>query len=634
MVLPLPAPRVSRNYWVPATVFSTALLLRLVYVRQLQASGLADYLRLDPLYYHDWALRISRGEATPGTYEMTPLYAWALGSLFKMFGYGLLLPRMLQAVAGSVTCAIISWLGLRIFGLAEGLIGGLALALYGPALFHEGQIMKTVLTVTLSTVTAAVIWRSGGSRTWLLAAGGALAGLTALAQENINITLPVLLAWIAWRAPRGRVLQCCTALLVGYVIVVSPATIRNYAVSGDFVLITSGGGEVFYTGNNELASGHYRPPAFVRPDPFFEHEDFRTEAARRLGRPAGAITRKESDAFWWREGMRFITTHPGRYLALLWDKFTTYFTAYERPDNYSYYNFSVFLPVLRLPLFHFGWIAPFGILGLAWSIKRCAELLPLHAVMGAYVVSALLFFTQDRYRMPMVPLMTLFAAHAVVELARAARTGAWMRCALGGAAVAVLAIAVNRDPGNDQTFDAQNHGVLGEMYLHAGQPDAALSEFERTIQSLTANPGLLTSDQQLRVLVSAHWGIVLAMEAGGRPADAAMLEHLRGAAASPDADLRRDVMVRRLRIAESLHKGGDPAGALAVVSEALADGERGESLDPLLLADAHYGIALIRLNGLPEPAQAAHHLRETLRLNPSHPRASWIRATLERLEAR
>ena len=91
-------------------------------------------------------------------------------------------------------------------------------------------------------------------------------------------------------------------------------------------------------------------------------------------------------------------------------------------------------------------------------------------------------------------------------------------------------------------------------------------------------------------------------------------------------------MVRRLRIAESLHKSGDPAGALAVVSEALTDAERGEPLDSLLLADAHYGLALIRLTGLPEPAEAAHHLSEVLRLNPAHPRAEWIRTTLARME--
>ena len=330
--------------------------------------------------------------------------------------------------------------------------------------------------------------------------------------------------------------------------------------------------------------------------------------------------------------MRFITEDPGRYLVLLWDKITTYFTAYERPDNYSYDNFRVFLPVLRLPLLHFGWIAPLGIVGLIWSVRRAAELLPLHAVMGAYVASALLFFTQDRYRMPMVPLMTLFAAHAAVSLARAARAGAWVRFGVAGAAVVALALLVNRDPGNDMAFEAQNHGILGEMHLRAGHPAEAMAGFDRTIQMLSAHPGNPAGDQHLRVLVSAHWGIVLALEAMGQTPNDQMLEHLRGAAAAPDADLRRDVMVRRLRIAESLHKSGDPAGALAVVSEALTDAERGEPLDSLLLADAHYGLALIRLTGLPEPAEAAYHLSEVLRLNPAHPRAEWIRTTLARME--
>lgn len=624
--------REPRGLWL-AGIFTIALLLRLVCVWQLHSSGLWDYLRLDPLYYHDWALRIAQGQPTAGTYEMTPLYAWALGALFKTFGYGLMLPRILQAFAGAGTCAVVAWLGLRIFGRAEGLAAGLALALYGPALFHEAQIMKTVLTVTLSTATAAVLWRSGGSSPRLLAAGGALAGLTALAQENINITLPVLLAWIAMRAPRGRRLACGAALLIAYAIVVAPATIRNYAVSGDFVLITSGGGEVFYTGNNEQASGHYRPPAFVRPDPFFEHEDFRAEAARRLGRPSGAITRKESDAFWWREGMKFITGHPARYLALLWDKITTYFTAYERPDNYSYYNFRVFLPVLRLPLLHFGWIAPLGIVGLVWSARRWPELLPLHAVMGAYIVSALLFFTQDRYRMPMVPLLTLFAAHAAAQLVRGARSRAWKSVTIAAVSTALLALAVNRGPGNDIAFEAQNHGVLGEMHLRAGQPAEATEQFEEAIRLLAANPGLVTDEQQLRVLVSAHWGMVLGLEMQGNAPDDLLLEHLRGAAASPDADLRRDVLVRRLQIAESLHKAKDAARALAVVTEALADGEKGVPVDPVLLADAHYGLALIRLTDLPDAAEAAHHLRETLRLNPSHPRAGWIRDALARMGA-
>src|SRR5574341_543097 len=103
--------------WIPAGVFAAALAVRLVYLVQLQASGLADYLRLDPLYYHDWAVRISRGDAFgDGTYEMTPLYAYALGGLFRLIGYGLTAPRIVQAAMGALTCALASLMGARLFG--------------------------------------------------------------------------------------------------------------------------------------------------------------------------------------------------------------------------------------------------------------------------------------------------------------------------------------------------------------------------------------------------------------------------------------------------------------------------------------------------------------------------------------
>ncbi len=640
--------------WILAGVFAVALAFRLAAVWQLGRSGLWDYLRLDPLYYHDWALRIARGELVGRqTYEMTPLYAYALGGVFALFGEGLLLPRLLQALLGAGTCTIVAHLGQKIFGRAEGLLAGLALAAYGPSLFHETQIMKTVLTVALSTAAAAAVCLSEGRRPARLAAGGALLGLTALCQENVNVALPVLAVWAAWRAPRGGRLACAGALAAGWALAVAPVAARNLAVSGDFVLITTGGGEVFYTGNNEHASGRYRPPAFVRPDPFFEHEDFRAEAARRLARP---VTRKESDAFWWGEGWRFIAADPWRWLLLLWDKLTVYFTDYERPDNYSYGNFRLFLPVLSLPLARFGWIAPPGLVGLALSARRWAELIPLHATMGVYLLSALVFFTQDRYRMPMVPLLALFAAHGVVTLGRAALRRDARGLAWGLPAVGLLALAVNRDAGQSLAFRAQNEGILGEMYLQSGRPAEAAARFRETLRLLEGYPGDSTGDQHRRVVASAHFGLAIALETAGAAAPAGeVLAHLRAAGASPDADLRRDALGRagalllsggdaaaateayrsaaeaapadlalRLRFAEALHRGGRPREALEEVESALREAP---PADPRLLASAHFGRALL-YRDLGDPAAMRRHLAEALRLDPAHPRADWMRHAL------
>ncbi|HKY31988.1 MAG TPA: tetratricopeptide repeat protein [Candidatus Polarisedimenticolia bacterium] len=653
------APREASAFWVAAGVFALALGLRLLTLLQLHDSGLWDYLRLDPLYYHDWARAIAAGTApADGTYEMTPLYAYWLAAMFRLFGDGLLIPRLAQVAVGSAACAVASLIGCRLFGRAEGALAGVALALYGPSLFHETQIMKTVFTVALTTAAAAALYWSEGRRPWRLALGGALVGLTALCQENINVILPFTCAWIAWRAPRGRKLAGCAALTAAWAAAVAPATLRNLAVAGEAVLITSGGGEVFYTGNNEFASGKYRPPAFMRPDPFYEHEDFRAEAARRLGRP---VTRAESDAFWWREGMRFIRENPGRWMALLGDKLLTFFTGYERPDNYSYENFSRFVPILSAPLPGFALVAPFGLAGIVLARRRWAEAAPLLFAMGAYLLSALLFFTQSRYRMPMVPLLAPFGAHAAVAAWRAARRRHAVRAAAIAVPVALLAVAMSRDPGHGSGFAAQNHGILGEMHLHAGRPGPALTHFREAVAALRDYPGDSSGDQHRRVEASSHFGIVLALEMADDPGSLSeRMEHLRAAALSPDADLRRDALDRlgallmeqgdpaaaaaayeaavrldpkdfgrRLRLAEALHRGGRPQEALTVVEAAVREAPGAGRRE---LAAAHYGRALIFLGELRDPARAAAHLEEVLRLDPTHPRAGWIRERLASLE--
>lgn len=657
MVRTPPSAAPGRDAIVVGGVFAAALAMRLACLAQLRGSGLWDYLRLDPLYYYEWGLRIAGGEVIgAGTYEMTPLYAYALGGVFRLFGDDLLAPRLIQALLGALTAAIGAWLGLRVFGRAEGLLAGAALALYGPSLFHETQIMKTVLTVFLSAAAAAVLYASEGRRARWLLAGGALAGLAALSQENMKLTVPILVLWAFARSRPGRRLASAGVLLAGFLAAVSPAAARNYGVSGEFVLITSGGGEVFYTGNNEHASGHYRPPAFVRPDPFFEHEDFRAEAARRLGR---AVTRAESDAYWWDEGLRYIRDNPARWSRTLVQKLAVYLNDYERPDNYSFENFGRFVPVLRLPLPRFGWLAPFAAVGLILSARRWPDLLPLYAIMGVYLLSALIFFTQSRYRMPMIPMIAPFAAHGLVRIARAIRARDVRSLAWSLPLAGALLLFVHRDPGNAPAFDAQNHGIVGEMLLHAGRPQEAVEEFRAAIAMLEGYPGDSTGEQHRRVIDSSRFGIALAREDGATVSDEEVIASLRAASEAPEAGLRHEVLVMLggllaargdaagaadafagavqadpgdvgtlLRLAEAQHKAGRHDDALATAQRVVSGfPEAG----PHVLAAAHYGQALVYLGERADPVLAAVHLRAVLELHPEHPRADWIRGRLAAL---
>ncbi len=639
-----------------AGIFLAALIPRLLYLRDIHAAGLGEFLRLDPLYYQEWALRIAAGDwLGREVFEMSPLYPYALGLLYRIFGVSLTLPKVLQAVLGALTCAGTALLGRRLFGRSTGLVAGLGLAFYGPAIYYDGQINKTTLALALTVTLAGALSLSEGRRPGWIAAGGFTLGLAALVHENLNVAAPVLVLWLlsplaggALRERLGR-----TALFVAaYAVTVLPVTARNVAVAGEFVLITSAGGENFYTGNNEQASGRYRPPAFVRPDPFFEHEDFRREAARRLGRP---LTRKEASRFWWHEGLRFIRANPGRALWLLWDKFGVFFNGFERPDNFSYYNFRLFSPTLALPWLSFGVVAPLALFGIVASADRWRELIPVYAAMGAFILSALIFFIQSRYRMPAVPFFLLFAAFGLAKLADLARER--RLAALGTAAAAIVAafLFVNRDPGNAPEFHAQNDLILGELYHRADRLDEAAGSFRSGLREL--EPAARAGNPVFaRIVGAGQYGLGLTERRRGHLDEAE--EALRAASECPDPDVRADALLElaallersgnlpalaetleravaarpgefrlRLRRAETLYKLGRIDESLEVVRGALSFSPAPPSSD---LAEAWYGMALIQIR-LGDQESALEALRRTLELNPRHPSAGRM---LRRLGAR
>jgi tetratricopeptide (TPR) repeat protein len=644
----------GRRDWMAAGgITLLALLLRLLYLRDITRSGLGDFLRLDPLYYHEWALRIARGELRSSQpFEMSPLYPYALGAIYRLFGPALSTPRLLQAILGAITCGGTALLAHRLFGRAAGIIAGTTLALYGPAIYYDGQINKTTLALALSLSFAGALVLSRGRHRGWIAAGGIALGLAAMVHENVDVAAPLILLWLVLAAPSDPVkarLARAGIFVAGWAIAVAPATLHNYLATREIVLITTGGGENFYTGNHENASGRYAPPPFVRPDPFYEHEDFRAEAARRLGHP---VTRSESSRYWWREGLRFIEERPLPYVALLWDKLGVFWNSFERPDNFSYDNFRLFSPTLSLPLPAFGIVAPLALLGAGISLRRWRDLLPLYAGFGAYFISAMIFFTQSRYRMPAVPFLSIFAANGAVGLAgflsgRNVRAVAASLVLLAGAF-----LFVNRDPGNAPSFQAQNEAILGELYDNAGRFDEAAAAFRRGIDGIApfaagGNPTFT------RILGAAEYGLGLTERRRGD--EAASESALRAATACPDPDVRADAAAELAEILDSRGDASGLASELGIVIEArpmdfrsrlrraealfklgrlpesLAETRAVLSLEPpappLDQADAHYGAAMIEIaNG--EESNAEDDLRRVLDLNPAHPQAAWIRGRI------
>ena len=193
-------------------------------------------------------------------------------------------------------------------------------------------------------------------------------------------------------------------------------------VGGDLVLLTSNAGMNFYVGNHAANStGRYRPPPFAHANPLHEELDFEAEPLRRTGQTERTMRPSELSRFWFREAAKEIRDDPGHFFRHTWRKTRLFFNHFEVPDNQSYYYFREHVaPMLRLPLPTWGLLLPLGLLGMALSASNRRALF-LSVCFAGYALSVILFFNLSRYRLPMAPLIIVFASFAVFELAALVR---------------------------------------------------------------------------------------------------------------------------------------------------------------------------------------------------------------------
>jgi len=432
-------------------VCALALALRLIYVFQVKDSTLVTPEELDPGMYYDWAKEIAAGDWIGKTpFVQSPLYAYCLAALMKIVGTSVGRILTVQAFVGCGTVLLTYLLGRRLLGHAPGLAAAALIALYGPFLFEEGMVMKTFLSpfVTLVLLLLLDLARdaeSGSRRAlWLFGSSGLAYGLLTLDRENSILLAPVLAVLALWLGGglKRSGLRAAGAFLLGAVVMIAPVTLRNWAVGHEFVLLTTGGGEVFFIGNNADANGLYVPPPFVRPDPKYEHADFIARAEEIAGTH---MTPMQSSWFWFRQGMSFITSEPVAWARLLGRKLTHFWNYFELPDNLDYQILQRFstlldglnasfpppgwgtlsLPVagsraaVRVHLYStFGTLAPLGLFGIYLTRRSWRRLLPLHVLLFGYMGTVLLFFNFARFRAPIVPLLAILASCSLLALGR------------------------------------------------------------------------------------------------------------------------------------------------------------------------------------------------------------------------
>jgi tetratricopeptide (TPR) repeat protein len=559
-------------------VLAAALVLRLWHLWSLRASPFWDVLLGDARSYDTWGREIAAGDwAGRGVFYQSPLYAYFLAAIYSIRP-SLLLIRLAQAIVGAVACVLLGYAASRWFDRRAGLLAGIVLAAYAPAIFFGALIQKSVLDLFFLCLLLALIGAAADAPrpAGLWIAAGAALGALALTRENALVFVPLILAWL-WldprfeRAARPRM----TAMLIaGVAIALVPVGVRNRIVGGEFHLTTAQSGPNLFIGNNPQADGTYVPLRPGRGSPDYERIDATALAEHATGRH---LTPGEVSEYWTRRAIEYVHTRPLDWLALEGRKFRLLSNADEVIDTESQESHAEYSPVLRLTgrVAHFGVLAPLAALGIWMTWRDRRRLWILHGMIAAYAASVLAFYVVARYRLPLAPLLIPFAAVALGRSIEFLRARALAERSLAAVTVAAVAIACNWPTISIDAMRAATYHNLGAALQEDGRVDDAVAAYRRALQS---EPDYALS----------HEGLGSALRRQGK-LDEAIL-HLRQA-----VRLHPGFVDARFNLANALAERGDANEAIALYEEVLR--QHPDGIDPKSNVDVYSNLGLALMAG-------------------------------------
>jgi tetratricopeptide (TPR) repeat protein len=501
-----------------------ALLVRGLYVWQISSAPFLDVRIGDAEAYHSWALRIASGDwIGTDVFYQSPLYPYVLAIVYTLLNDSPTTIRGVQAVLGSVSCVVLAWAGISLFGRI-GALAGFGLAVYPAAIFLDGQLDKSVLVTLLLTALLALLAARDRERFTLAraVACGVVLGLLALARENaLLVALPVL-AWMMWPAD-GRRVGMAASFLAGLMLVLAPVAARNLVVGGELHLTTAQFGPNLYIGNHEGASGTYEPLVAGHGSARDERADATRLAEEGSGR---SLTAGEVSRYWTTRALAFVRSEPASWMRLTAHKGALTLSVDEFADTESQHVYADASWLLRaLTPFSFGILLALAAAGTVLTAHRAKHLWILYAMVLTYLVSVALFYVVARYRFPLVPILLLLAAGAIAEVVAARQRIA--RSTLAAATlVSLLALFVAHLTRDDvRAARAMHYAAIAATVSSTNTQtstgfDDAIALYTRALGELPGAP-------------SIAFGLATALTRAGRTADA--LPHFRATiAAWPD----------------------------------------------------------------------------------------------------
>jgi 4-amino-4-deoxy-L-arabinose transferase-like glycosyltransferase len=402
-----------------ALIVLLALILRVAVVQTTRdyfpLTDAADYDRIAvSLATHD-KFPVSQLALSGGpTALRAPLFPLVLGALYKVVGTS---PdyirwrdgRLMEAVLGAITVALMMLIALRLWGRPTALVSGAIAAIYPPLILVGSSLMSESLFIPLllASVLTALVHRDSTHRWRWLVATGVLVGLAALTRGNgIALLLGVGLLVLTER-PRFslRALRAPLALAGAAVVVLVPWTVRNAHAFGEFVPITTESGYALLGSYNKYAAARTDYPAAWTPPVL---EETQVSYLAHHGNEAQISDRFNTMA------LGYIRAHPGYlFKSAYWNGVrmfdlggTRFELSIAKYEGYPRY-------LVTLSVYAFWLVALLAICGTLTVAARRAPL-AFWACPLVMLLSSVFIIGSTRYRSPADPFFVVLAALAMI----------------------------------------------------------------------------------------------------------------------------------------------------------------------------------------------------------------------------
>lgn len=338
------------------------------------------------------------GNPEPTAY-VTPLYPLFLSAVYMIFGHNMLAVQFLQALIGSLSVLCVYFIAKKIFDEKIGLIAAIIMAFYPHQIFWSGYILTETLYVLILLFAILFFIRFCERKTIVNAlVAGILLGIAGLARPmafGFTAFLIIYILWLNKNKMEGLKFSCI--FVIGVLLVSSPWIIRNYSTFGEFIPGSTENWVVFYAGNSPGATGGL--DGYITGGKDFTSLNFTSLNKSNM-------SEIEKNQIYKMASLNYLKENPSSFFKIMPRKFWNMW----RPNyaNASLKNHALMsLPYIIM--------IALALCGIYYSYLKQKNMLKwiLYFFIAYNVLVHLIFIGIIRYRLPIEPVLIIFAAYAL-----------------------------------------------------------------------------------------------------------------------------------------------------------------------------------------------------------------------------